>query len=199
MSWIPGTGELSNRIARALGVKGRIATELDEQIIGQVMLSDAPNEPPYRTDGRWAFEELVASAGVGFVAQISVFNASPVDQVVDRVWVTLNTFQVLRVQIVQGPTAAFGSDQALVTTEGVPPGLNFIETPLRLRSFTTVAIPAGRAVWENNMGGASAEFREIVLGIVLRPNAELVFSGTVITTGTIRLAVRAKFFTFGAP
>lgn len=200
MTWIPGTGELGTRLARALGVRGRISTELDETVIAQVLLSDAPNNPPYRSDGRFAWAGGDRTGLVGppiTIPGLFVFNESGSDQVITAVWVELSAAGIALITYTGSESGdVLTLNSQFVTSEGQIRGSNTVQfVPLRLRGTTTATV-TGSTIWSQTVVANTPVY--VPLDFVLPAGHQLAIFGPQ-AVQTVRASVQAQIFRHPVP
>jgi len=183
--WIPGTGELGSRIARGLDVKGRVITEVEEGILPTVLVSDAPNRPPFRTDGILAFSVRKITAAAAQFPITGIFNPTAQNQLLESIRVSgQGPFEwTLGIAPAVGLLAG-GVDGgiACVSTEFVAPATvsspTFKITPLTNHGYSLAAFPP--QTFLQISGSLQATTNLIPLDIVIPPNTQLFVQSDVL-------------------
>lgn len=195
---IPGSGEIGQRLARGLDIKGRVQVEVDESVVpvAQVINLD---QPPHRTDGVIAFGGQARTAAALQFPACSIFNPTSQNQIVDYVLIGNPvagewTISLATDAIAARPLAG-GTQVSLISTENVQEfqvdGL--ILTPLLALSYSVAAVPIPGTV-DIGRGVVPASHSVLVpLDLVLPPGKQL-FVSTVLAAGTLFAMFRARYF-----
>lgn len=199
MSWTPGSGELGQRIARGLDIKGRVQPEIDELIVPVATVVDL-GEPPHRTDGVFAFFGGRADAAALQFPIVGIWNPTSQNQVLEDFVIgaaVTTEYQVsLATDAIAGvPLGGALSTNNLTSTENVQAGQldGLIQTPLQYATYSLPnfppigTTPIARAIASGNTPWL------VTLGIVLPPLKQI-FIGIAVTGATLTASVRCRYF-----
>ena len=109
-----GSGEQVDRLRRGLDIKGRVVLGVDETVVPTVNVGDL-TVPPIRKSGIrwWAPQNIPAVAAE--LGRYRVWHRLPVDQLIDRFYLTANA--LITVRIGSGVVGAVAGSTAARTTE----------------------------------------------------------------------------------
>lgn len=187
-------GEITERLRRALGTRGKTSYGLDETVVPVSLVMDA-SRAPYRRDERRWFMRPLSPAVAAQNSRVFLNNPTNQDMVID--WVTLaltgGAFTVF-----YGTGAGSLGVLTGFSTEGVTP------QQVAAGTFSTprgpgllVAAGAGSVIvnlfGEINATAAAAGAVQLFLDLVLPAGCTIIFEGTVVNT-PLQMTISGRTF-----
>lgn len=131
-----GSGELADRMRRALDIRGRIPLAVDEVVVPVALVSE-PQAPPFRISGRRCFfAAATAAGGAGTVFRARIMNPTQVDAILDRVQLWQEVGTGFNWNIGAGSGLALETGANMWTFEGMEQGAVIGLTGLLVASST---------------------------------------------------------------
>lgn len=189
-----GSGELADRMRRALDIRGRIPLAVDEVVVPVALVSE-PQSAPFRISGRRCFAGSSPGAGgAGTILQVRIQNPTQVDALLDSFEIYQDIATGFTYQLSAGSGVALAAGFNLWTFEALEGGAVIGLTGLTA-SVSAPASPGipGQVVSVGFSGtGSQTIFRQNV-DLVIPPGGDAVLSGFA-TNVASRWAVSCRFF-----
>jgi hypothetical protein len=195
-----GLGDIANRLRRALDIRGRIPTALDETIVPVVLVRDA-NGPPFALDPSICSGERELAAIVGVQGTIAIVNIGPAGSVfmLDELWLS-NSVAGGRVEVSKsGVLATDGTftDTLLADFSTSCKGLaTALQAQVRMRAWTVAPAATGGAI--GPILRVLTTDQHYPIRAALR-SGEVVYVKNLSTNQEIRVSCQGRFFSAALP
>lgn len=195
-----GLGDIANRLRRALDVRGRIPTALDETIVPVVLVRDA-SAPPFALDPSTLSGQRELAAIVGVQGTIAIANIGPVGSVfiLDKLWLS-NSVAGGRVEVSKsGVLATDGTftDSTLAdfttSCRGLATAVNGL---VRMRAWTVAPAATGGAI--GPIVRVLTTDQEYNISGALR-SGEVVYVKNLSTNQELRVSCQGRYFNAALP